>query len=126
VFVVAAHLLIYGHGAQRRLRNGTLRPQDKQQMPKRRAVVAAVMAYGSGARATRQVIVKKYGDRDFVDHGQRHTPGACPACEMRDLGQVAGDGVCGVPALGQVTLERSGMWPDGAFASQSTSVRPDR
>ena len=114
VLVVAAQLFIHGRGAHRRVRDGALSPQDKQQMPKCRAVVAAVMAYGSGARATRQVIVKKYRDRDFVDPGQRHTPGACPAREMRDLGKVAGDSVCGVPALGQVTLERGGVGADGA------------
>ena len=114
VLVVAAQLFIHGYGAHRRVGDGALRAQDKQQMPKRCAVVGAVMANGSGACATRQVIVKKYGDRDFVDPGQRYTPGACPACEVRDLGQVAGDGVCGVPALGQVTLERGGVGADGA------------
>src|SRR5512135_2350486 len=61
VLVVAAQLFIHGYGAYRRVRDGALSAQDKQQMPKRRAVVGAVMAYGSGTRAARQVIVKKYG-----------------------------------------------------------------
>ena len=56
---------------------------------------------------------KKYGDRNFVDPGQRQTPGADPAREVRHLSDVAGYGMRGVPALGQVTLERDGVRPDG-------------
>ena len=114
VIVVAAQFLIHRPRADWRLRNGTLSAQHDEQMPKRRAVIGPVVPRVSSTRAARQVVVKKYGDRDFVDSGQRQPPGAGPAREVRHLSDVAGNGVRSVPALGQATLERSGMWPDGA------------
>ena len=41
-------------------------------------------------------------------------PPTDPAREVRYLSDVAGNGVRGVPALGQVTLERDDVGPDGA------------
>jgi hypothetical protein len=63
---------------------------------------------------TWQVIVKKYGDRDFVDPGQRRAPGAYPARKVRDLSEVAGNAVGSVPAFRQAMHERSGARPDRA------------
>jgi len=100
-------------GADWRLRNGTLRAKHNEQVPERRAVIGPVVLRVSSARAARQVVVKEDGDRDFVDPGQRQPPGADPAREVRHLSEVAGNGVCGVPALGQVTLERGNVRPDG-------------
>jgi hypothetical protein len=39
-------------------------------MPKRRAVIGPVVPRMSSTRATRKVIVKKYGDRNFVNSDQ--------------------------------------------------------
>jgi hypothetical protein len=113
VIVVATQFLIHRPGADWRLRNGTLRAKHDEQVPKRCAVIGPVVPHVPSTRAARQVIVKEDGDRDFVDPGQRQPPGADPAREVRHLSDVAGNGVRGVPALGQVTLERGGVRPDG-------------
>ncbi|HEY8709207.1 MAG TPA: hypothetical protein VIM34_14560 [Burkholderiaceae bacterium] len=109
LIVVAAQFLIHRRRADWRLRNGTLSAKYDEQVPERRAVIRPVVPRVPSTCATRQVVVKKYGDRDFVDPAQRQPPGADPAREVRHLGDVAGNGVRRVPALGQVTLERNGM-----------------
>jgi len=113
VIVVATQFLIHGRRADWWLCNGTLRAKHGEQVPKRRAVIGPVVPRVSSASATRQVVVKEDGDRDFVDPGQRQPPGADPARKVRHLSDVAGNGVRGVPALGQVMLERDGVRPDG-------------
>ncbi|HOY34841.1 MAG TPA: hypothetical protein PLG32_06850 [Piscinibacter sp.] len=113
VIVVAAQFLIHRPRADWRLRNGTLRAKYDEQVPKRCAVIGAVVTHLPSTRAARQVVVKEDGDRDFVDPGQRQSPRADPAREVRHFSDVAGNGVRGVPALGQVTLERGGVRPDG-------------
>ena len=112
VIVVATQFLIHRPGADRRLRDSALRAKHDEQVPKRCAVIGPVVPGVSSTRATRQVIVKEDGDRDFVDPGQRQPPGADPVREVRHLSDVARNGVRGVPALGQVTLERGGVGPD--------------
>ena len=71
VLVVAAQFLIHRPRADRRLRNGALSAEHDEQVPKRRAVIGSVVPHVPSACAARQVVVKKYGDRDFVDPGQR-------------------------------------------------------
>ena len=71
VIVVATQFLIYGHGADWRLRKGALRAKHNEQVPKRRAVIGPVVPRASSACAARQMVVKEDGDRDFVDPGQR-------------------------------------------------------
>ena len=88
VIVVAALLLIHGRCADWRLPNSALTSQYEEQVPERRTVIGAVMSRVSSACATRQVIVNKYGDRNFVDPGQPHPPGAYPAREVLDLSEV--------------------------------------
>jgi hypothetical protein len=112
VIVVAAQFLIHRPRADWRLRNGTLSAKYDEQVPKRRAVIGPVVPHVPSASAARQVVVKEYGDRDFVDPGQWQPPGADPAREVRHLSDVAGNGVRGVSALGQVTLECDGVRPD--------------
>ena len=114
VIDVAAQFLIHGRCADWRLPNSALIWQYEEQVPERRAVIGPIMSRVSSACATRQVIVKKYGDRDFVDPGQRQPPSAYPAREVLILSEVAGNGVRGIPALGQAMLERGGLRPDGA------------
>jgi len=113
VLVVATQFLIHRRHADWRLRNGALRAKHDEQVAKRRAVIGPVVPCVPSASATRQVVVKEDADRDFVDPGQRQTPGADPAREMRHLSDVAGNGVRSVHALGQVILERDGVRSDG-------------
>lgn len=82
-------------------------------LPERSAVIGPVVPRVPGTSTARQVLVKEYGDRDFVDPGQQLLLSACPTRKMPHLSEVTGNGGRGVPALGQVTLERDGVRPDG-------------
>jgi hypothetical protein len=70
VIVVAAQFLIYRPSADRRLRNNILRTKHDEQVPKRRSVFGTVVPLLPSACATREVVVKEYCNRDFVDPGQ--------------------------------------------------------
>ena len=56
--------------------------------------------------------VEELGDRLFVDPVQSQASAAHPTREMRDAGNVARNCVRGVPALGQVQLERFNVRAD--------------
>ncbi|MBC7733847.1 MAG: hypothetical protein H7306_18465 [Bacteriovorax sp.] len=87
VIVVATQFLIHRRRADWRLGNSTLPAKHDEQVPKRRAVIGPVVPRVPSTCATRQVVVKEDGDRDFVDPGQRQPPGADPAREMGHLGE---------------------------------------
>ncbi len=113
VIVVAAQFLIHRPRADGRLRNGAFSAKHDKQVPKRRAVIGSVVAHVPSESAARQMVVKENSDRDFGDPGQGPPPGANPTREVRYLSHVAANRVRGVPAFGQVTLERDGVRPDG-------------
>ncbi len=85
VIVVAAKCLIHRRRADGRLRNGALSAKHDEQVPMRGAVTGPVVPHVPSACAARQVVVKKYGDRGFVDPGQWQSPGACSARELCQL-----------------------------------------
>ena len=105
VLVVAEQLRFHLGRADGRRHDSALRAEHDKQVGQCRAEVASIVARGPRAVAAREVLVEELGDRPFVDPVQPQASAACPACEMRDAGQVGSAGGYGVPALREVPLE---------------------
>ena len=112
VVVIAEQFRLHRCGADHRRRNGALRAQHCKQVAQCRAEVASVVARGSSAVAVREVTVEELGDRPFVDPVQPQASAARPTREMENAGDIAGERARGVPAFGQVLLERINVRTD--------------
>jgi hypothetical protein len=66
----------------------------------------------ASALALREMPVEELRDQPFIDPLPPTVPEVGPSGEMRDAAQIGSDRLCSVPALAQVLLERTNVWPD--------------
>src|SRR5579863_5069076 len=75
-------------------------------------MVTPIVTDRASALALREMLVEELCDQPFVDSLPPTVSEVRPSGEMRDAAQIGSDRLCSVPALAQVLLERTNVWPD--------------